>query len=65
MIFGRRRISCDDFGDYHDKVVVASVDFIGKRSIYGLQGDTTPWHTFAYSYLLAKGGFLQHITCRQ
>jgi hypothetical protein len=42
MIFGRRRISCDDFGDYHDKVIVAGVDFIGKRSIYGLQGDTTP-----------------------
>ena len=26
---------------------------------------TTPWHTFAYTYLLAKGGFRLHFMCWQ
>jgi hypothetical protein len=41
MIFYRDRVSCDDFGDCHDEITVAGVDFIGKWSIYGLylQGD--------------------------
>jgi hypothetical protein len=36
MIFGRDRVSCDDFSDCHDEIAVASVDFIGRRPICGL-----------------------------
>jgi hypothetical protein len=36
MISGRDRVSYDDFGDCHDEIAVASVDFIGKRPICGL-----------------------------
>ena len=36
MIFGRYRISCDDFGDCHDEIAVARVDFIGRQPICGL-----------------------------
>jgi hypothetical protein len=41
MIFGRDRVSCDDFGDCHDEFAVAGVDFIGTWSICGiyLQGE--------------------------
>jgi hypothetical protein len=41
MIFGLDRMSYDDFSDCHDEIVVAGVDFIGKRPIYGiyLQGE--------------------------
>jgi len=27
MIFGRDRVSCDDFGDCHDEIAVAGIDF--------------------------------------
>ena len=30
MIFGRVCVICDDFGDYHDEIVVTSIDFIGS-----------------------------------
>ena len=30
MIFGWVCVICDDFGDYHDEVVVTSIDFIGS-----------------------------------
>jgi len=33
MLFGRNRISYDDFGDCHDEIAVAKVDFIGRRPI--------------------------------
>ena len=36
MISGRERLSCNDFGDCHDKIIVAGVDFIGRRPICGL-----------------------------
>ena len=36
MIFCWDRVSCDDFGDCHDEIVVAGVDFIGRRPICGL-----------------------------
>ena len=36
MIFGRRRVSCDDFGHCHDEIAVAGVDFIDRRPIYDL-----------------------------
>jgi hypothetical protein len=29
MIFDRDRVSCYDFGDCHDEIAVAGVDFIG------------------------------------
>jgi hypothetical protein len=29
-------VSCDDFGDCHDKIIVAHVDFIVRRPICGL-----------------------------
>ena len=40
MIFGRDLVSCDDFDDCHDKIVVVGIDFIGRRSIcdHYLQG---------------------------
>ena len=28
MIFGRVCVICDDFGDYHDEIVVTSINFI-------------------------------------
>ena len=40
MIFGRYRISCDDFGDCHDEIAVARVDFIGRQPICGLLSAT-------------------------
>ena len=40
MIFGRYRISCDDFGDCHDEIAVARVDFIGRQPICGLVSAT-------------------------
>ena len=45
MIFGRVCVTCDDNGDYHDKIVVTSIDFIGRRSICGhyLQGEGSFW----------------------
>jgi hypothetical protein len=45
MIFCRDRVSYDDFGDCHDEIIVAGVDFIGRRPIYGLylQGDGCFW----------------------
>jgi hypothetical protein len=36
MIFGRDRISYDDFSDCHDEIAIAGVDFIGKQPICGL-----------------------------
>ena len=35
MIFGRGRVFCDNFSDCHDEIVVADVDFIGRRPICG------------------------------
>jgi hypothetical protein len=35
MIFGRDRVSCDDFDDC-DKIAVVGVDFIGRWPICGL-----------------------------
>jgi hypothetical protein len=29
MIFGWDYVSCDDFGNCHDKIIIAGVDFIG------------------------------------
>ncbi|KAG2652389.1 hypothetical protein PVAP13_1NG352600 [Panicum virgatum] len=45
MIFDRVCVICDDFGDYHDKIVVTSIDFIGRRPICGhyLQGEGSFW----------------------
>ena len=44
MIFGRDHVFCDDFGDF-DEIVVAGVDFIGRRPICGLylQGEGCFW----------------------
>jgi hypothetical protein len=41
MIFGRDRVTYDDFGDCHDEIVVAGVNFIVRRSVCGpyLQGE--------------------------
>ena len=36
MIFGRDRVSCDDFGNCHDEIVIAVVDFIGRWPTCGL-----------------------------
>jgi hypothetical protein len=36
MIFSWDRDYCDDFGDCYDEIVVAGVDFIGRRPINGL-----------------------------
>jgi hypothetical protein len=36
MIFGWDCVSCDDFSDCHDEIVVAGVNFIGRQLIYGL-----------------------------
>jgi hypothetical protein len=33
MNFSRDRVSCDDFGDCHDEIAVAGVDFIITRPI--------------------------------
>jgi hypothetical protein len=40
MIFCRDHVSCNDFGDCHDEIAVADIDFIGRRPICGvyLQG---------------------------
>ena len=45
MIFGRVCVICDDFGDYHNEIVVTSINFIGKRPICGhyLQGEGSFW----------------------
>ena len=45
MIFDRACVICDDFGDYHDEIVVTSIDFIGRRPICGhyLQGKGSFW----------------------
>jgi len=45
MIFDRACVICDDFGDYHDEIVVTSIDFIGRRPICGhyLQGEGSFW----------------------
>ena len=45
MIFSRDRVSCDDFGDCHDEIAIAGVDFIGRRPICGLclQGEGCFW----------------------
>ncbi|KAG2557602.1 hypothetical protein PVAP13_8NG220204 [Panicum virgatum] len=45
MIFGRVCEICDDFGDYHDEIVVTSIDFIGRRPIcsHYLQGEGSFW----------------------
>jgi hypothetical protein len=41
MILDRDLASYDDFNDSHDEIVVAGVDFIGRRLICGhyLQGE--------------------------
>jgi hypothetical protein len=36
MIFGRDRVFYDDFGDCHDEIVVAGVNFIDRQPICGL-----------------------------
>jgi hypothetical protein len=36
MIFTWDGVSSDDFGDCHDKIVVASINFIGRQPIFGL-----------------------------
>ena len=36
--FGQELATCDDFEDDHNEVVVASIDFIGKRSIHLQRG---------------------------
>jgi hypothetical protein len=36
MISGWDHVSFDNFGDHRDKIVVAGVDFIGRRSICDL-----------------------------
>jgi len=46
MISYPDRVSCDDFDDCHDKIMVAGIDFIDKRTICGL-------------YLLGEGCFLE------
>ena len=45
MIFGRVCVICDDFSDYHDKIIITSIDFIGRRPICGhyLQGEGSFW----------------------
>ena len=45
MIFGWVCVICDDFGDYYDKIVVTSINFIGRRPICGhyLQGEGSFW----------------------
>ena len=45
MIFGQICVICDDFGDYHDEIVVTSIDFIGRWLICGhyLQGEGSFW----------------------
>ena len=45
MILSLDRVSCDDFGDCHDEITVAGVDFIGKRPICDLclQGEGCFW----------------------
>ena len=42
------RVSCDDFGDCYDEIVVAGVDFIGGWPIYGLylQGEACFWEPY-------------------
>ena len=44
MISGQICVFCNDFGDCHDKIVVASIDFICRLPICGL-------------YLQGKGSF--------
>jgi hypothetical protein len=36
MISGQNRVSYNDFGDCHDEITVAGIDFIGTRPICGL-----------------------------
>lgn len=36
--FGQELATCDDFEDHHNEVVVASIDFIDKRSIHLQRG---------------------------
>ena len=45
MIFGRVCVICDDFSDYHDKIIITSIYFIGRRPICGhyLQGEGSFW----------------------
>ena len=45
MIFSRVCVICDDFDDYHDEIVVTSIDFIGRWPICGhyLQGEGSFW----------------------
>ena len=45
MISGQICVFCNDFGDCHDKIVVASIDFICRRTICGLylQGEGSFW----------------------
>jgi hypothetical protein len=31
MISGWTSVSCDDFGDCQDKIIVAGIDFIGRQ----------------------------------
>jgi hypothetical protein len=36
MIFDWDRVSCEDFGDCPDEIVVAGIDFIGRQLFCGL-----------------------------
>jgi hypothetical protein len=58
MIFCRDRVSYDDFGDCHDEIIVAGVDFIGKWSIYGLylQGEPLRGQQLQVIDLIVDGG---------
>ena len=51
MISGRICVFCNDFGDCHDKIVVTSIDFIGRRPICGLylQGEGSFWTPYEYN----------------
>ena len=33
MIFGQDRVSCDEFGDCHDEIAIAGINFIGRLPI--------------------------------
>jgi hypothetical protein len=35
MIIGQDLVSCNAFGDCHDEITDARIDFIGRRSICG------------------------------
>jgi hypothetical protein len=45
MIFNWDHVFYDDFGDCHDKIAIAGIDFIGRRPVCGLylQGEGCFW----------------------